>query len=55
MNKFREETAKLNAQHDRDDKNNSRIKEKAGQVLLKSKSDNPDCTCHTGKCGCQDK
>lgn len=55
MNKFRDKASHSISQLDKEDKNNKKIQEKEGQVLLKSNAENPDCTCHTGKCTCQEK
>lgn len=55
MNKFKDEIPHSISQLDRDDKNGKRTQEMEGQVHFKANTENPDCTCHTGKCTCQEK
>lgn len=50
MNK--DEATYFNSKLGKNDENKNRMYEKQAQTSLKPNSENLDCTCYTGKCGC---
>jgi hypothetical protein len=54
MEEFEDKPSLLSPQIDRENKNHENFQKKVEQILDKSTLENPDCTCYTGKCGCDD-
>lgn len=48
------ETFSLTVQSNKEDQKRKKAQEKKTPGFPKSNPQNPDCTCHTGKCQCQD-
>jgi hypothetical protein len=53
MHNFLDKTSIFNLQTDNQEKSDKDFQKKSKRIN-QSNSENRECTCHTGKCGCQD-